>query len=85
MKTAIVGVQTDHRLREKVIAQLAWSPEVDESDIWVSVIDGVVILSGETVSYVQGLRARNAAACVYRVSVVVNDLTIRDPHRVDET
>lgn len=75
--TTTVGIQTDHRIREHVIDELAWSPEVDESDIRVSVVDGVVILSGETRTFVELLRARNAVARVYGVSVIRNDLSVR--------
>jgi osmotically-inducible protein OsmY len=83
--TPTIGMETDRRLREHVIDELAWSPEVDHTHIRVSVIDGVVTLSGETDTYVQGLRARNAALCVYGVSVIVNNLIARDSQRSDET
>ena len=77
--------QRDHLIREDVDEELAWAPEVKDAHIGVSVLDGVVTLSGEVDTYTERIEARNAALRVAGVTVVANDLVIRDAGRFDRT
>ncbi|WP_332662302.1 BON domain-containing protein [Aeromicrobium sp.] len=68
---------TDHVIQEDVIEELAWSPDVNDSRIGVSVLDGAVTLSGEVDSHAERNAAVRAALRVTGVSVVADDLEVR--------
>ena len=68
---------TDLRLREAVIRQLDWDPEVDSSAIGVTAKSGVVILTGFIDSYSGKLSAERAAKRVHGVRAVANDVEVR--------
>lgn len=70
--------QRDHLIQEDVTEELSWAPQVEDAHIGVSVLDGVVTLSGETTSHTERVNARKAAMRVKGVTVVADDLTIRD-------
>lgn len=70
--------QRDHLIQEDVSAELSWAPQVEDAHIGVSVLDGVVTLSGETISHAERVYATKAALRVKGVTVVADDLTIRD-------
>ena len=59
MSTARI-TETDIRLREAVVRQLDWDPDVDASAIGVSASDGVVALTGFVDSYAGKLAAKSA-------------------------
>jgi osmotically-inducible protein OsmY len=63
--------------------ELQWDPDLDASDIAVSVKDGVVTLAGYVKSYTQKYEAEAAAKRVAGVRGVANDLEVRLPS-VDE-
>ena len=48
---------TDHQLRDFVIKQLDWEPEVTSTEIGVSVYEGVVTLTGFVDTYAEKLVA----------------------------
>lgn len=83
--TSTTMSQRDHLIREDVDEELAWAPEVDDSHIGVSVHDGVVTLSGEAESYTEKIEANRAALRVAGVTVVANDLVIRNAGRFERT
>jgi osmotically-inducible protein OsmY len=66
----------DVRVREHVVHQLDWDPEVDASGIGVSAKDGVVSLTGYIDSYGGKLAAERAAKRVRGVRGVANDLEV---------
>lgn len=68
---------TDHLIQEDVIEELAWSPDVNDARIGVSVLDGAVTLSGEVDSHAQRNTAVKAALRVTGVSVVADELEVR--------
>jgi osmotically-inducible protein OsmY len=68
---------TDHLIQEDVIEELAWSADVNDSRIGVSVLDGAVTLSGEVDSHADRNAAVRAALRVTGVSVVADDLEVR--------
>jgi osmotically-inducible protein OsmY len=67
----------DVRVRERVVHQLDWDPEVDASGIGVSAKDGVVTLTGYIDTYGGKLAAERAAKRVRGVRGVANDLEVR--------
>jgi osmotically-inducible protein OsmY len=73
-----VAVMTDAKIQENVLAELAWDPEVgDTEEIGVEVDDGVVALTGTVDSYAKKLAAERAALRVDGVRAVANDLTVK--------
>jgi len=57
--------------------QLEWEPAVDERRIGVSVLDGVVTLTGEVMSITMAAKASEQARIVPGVKSVKNELTVR--------
>jgi osmotically-inducible protein OsmY len=76
MSTATLTA-TDLRLRESVVRQLDWDPEVDASGIGVAAEDGAVTLTGFIDSYAGKLAAERAAKRVRGVRAVANDIQVR--------
>jgi osmotically-inducible protein OsmY len=76
MTTASI-TQTDIRLRDAVVHQLDWHPEVDTSAIGVAAKDGVVTLTGFIDSYAGKLAAERIAKHVRGVRAVANDIIVR--------
>lgn len=83
--SATTGSKSDRTIQDNVRAELVWRPEVRDAEVGVSVLDGVVTLSGEVDTYTQRIAAKKAALAVLGVSVVANDLTIRNAARSDRT
>jgi osmotically-inducible protein OsmY len=69
--------RADITLRENVVHQLEWDPEIDASAIGVTADDGAVTLSGFIDSYAGKLAAERAAKRVRGVRAVANELEVR--------
>jgi osmotically-inducible protein OsmY len=67
----------DTRLRDAVMRQLAWDPEVDESAVGVTAAQGTVTLTGSIDTYAGKLAAERAAKRVLGVRAVANDIDVR--------
>ena len=67
----------DLRVREHVVHQLDWDPEVDASGIGVAASNGVVTLTGYIDTYSGKLAAERAAKRVRGVRGIANDLDVR--------
>ncbi len=76
-------MKSDEEIERDVKEELRWDPELDPSDIAVSVRDGVVTLAGFVHSYNEKYEAEAAAKRVAGVAGVANDLEVRLP-AVDE-
>ena len=74
---------TDVRLRDAIIRQLDWDPEVDDSAVGVAAKDGTVTLTGFIDSYAGKLAAERAVKRVRGVRAVANDIVVRV--KVDRT
>ena len=70
-------VDTDVRLRNAVMRQLDWDPEMDASAVDVAARGGTVTLTGYIDSYASKLGAERAAKRVYGVRGVTNDIEVR--------
>jgi osmotically-inducible protein OsmY len=68
---------TDVRVRDAVLRQLAWDPEVDASAIGVAARGGTVTLTGFIDTYAGKLAAERAAKRVRGVRAVANDIEVR--------
>jgi osmotically-inducible protein OsmY len=67
---------SDLDVRDDVVNELAWSPQVNASGIIVSVSDGAVTLTGQVGSYLEKWAAEDIAKGVYGVTGVANDLGV---------
>jgi osmotically-inducible protein OsmY len=76
-------MRSDSDIERDVKEELEWDPDLDASDIAVSVKKGVVTLAGFVKSYTDKYEAESAAKRVVGVSAVANDLEVRMPS-VDE-
>jgi osmotically-inducible protein OsmY len=76
MTTASI-TPTDIRLRDNVVRQLDWSPEVDASSVGVAAKDGVVTLTGFVDSFTGKLAAERVVKQVRGVRAVANDIVVR--------
>jgi osmotically-inducible protein OsmY len=78
-----MSMRSDSEIERDVKEELQWDPDLDASDIAVSVKDGVVTLTGFVKSYADKYEAEAAAKRVAGVVAVANDLEVRLPS-VDE-
>ena len=76
MSTATL-TELDVRVRDHVVKQLDWDPEVDASAIGVTAKNGVVTLTGYIDTYSGKLAAERAAKRVRGVRAVANDIDVR--------
>lgn len=76
MSTATL-TDADVRVRDSVMRQLEWDPEVEASGIGVTAKDGAVTLTGYIDSYPGKLAAERAAKRVRGVRAVANDIEVR--------
>lgn len=76
MTTATL-TEADVQLREAVMRQLDWDPEVDASAVGVAAKHGTVTLSGYIDTYAGKLGAERAAKRVHGVRTVANDIDVR--------
>lgn len=70
-------VEIDLRIRDLVMRQLEWDPEVDASAIGVSAKDQAVTLTGYIDTYAGKLAAERAVKRVRGVRAVANDIEVR--------
>jgi osmotically-inducible protein OsmY len=78
-------MKSDHELRRDVERQLEWEPAVDERRIGVSVLDGVVTLTGDVRTYAQRWKAERTVERVEGVRGVVNELKVHLATDVSDT
>jgi osmotically-inducible protein OsmY len=76
-------MRSDTEIERDVKEELQWDPDLDASDIAISVKDGIVTLAGFVKSYTDKYEAEAAAKRVVGVLGVANDLEVRLPS-VDE-
>jgi osmotically-inducible protein OsmY len=70
-------MRPDSDIERDVKDELQWRPDLDATDIAVSVKNGVVTLTGFVHSYVDKYEAEAAAKCVAGVVGVANDIEVR--------
>lgn len=67
----------DISMKDAVMRQLDWDPEVDASAVGISAKNGAVTLTGYTGTYASKLAAERAAKRVRGVRAVANDIEVR--------
>jgi osmotically-inducible protein OsmY len=72
-------MRSDSDIKRDVEAELKWDPDIDSSDVAVTVKAGVVTLAGFVRSYAQKIEAERDAKRVGGVVGVANDLQVRLP------
>ena len=70
----------DKLLRQNVIDELDFLPNLDAANIGVAVSDGVVTLSGHVNSYAQKLTAEGAVRQVKGVRAIAEEIEVRYPN-----
>lgn len=70
-------MRTDSEIKRDVEAELQWDPDIDATDIAVSVNEGVATLTGFVRSYTQKWEAERIAKRVAGVRAVANDIQVR--------
>ena len=70
-------MKTDYEIKEDVLTELAWQPNIDETKIGVIVENGVVTLSGVVDSYSKKLAAETAVKAVKGVKAVALDIEVK--------
>src|SRR5689334_14650109 len=70
-------VSDDIRIRNAVMRQLEWDPEIDATEIAATARDGAVTLTGYIDTYSGKLAAERCARVVRGVRAVANDLAVR--------
>lgn len=69
--------ENDRQLRDIVLRQLEWDPQVTSNDINVAAADGIVTLTGFVHSYAEKYAAEKTAQSVYGVQALVNDIEVK--------
>lgn len=69
-------MKTDAKIKEDVLDELAWQPNIDETQIGVIVENGVVTLSGVVNNYSKKLAAEKAVKSVDGVKAVAEDIEV---------
>lgn len=72
-------MKSDSEIKKDVEDELRWEPDLDATDIAVTVKDGVVALAGFVPSYAQKFLAEKVAKRVAGVVGVANDIEVRVP------
>ncbi len=70
-------MKTDAELKNDVLDELAWQPNIDETKIGVIVEDGVVTLSGVVDNYTKKIAAEKAVKAVKGVKAVALDIEVK--------
>src|SRR5919206_4142195 len=72
-------MKSDSEIERDVKDELSWNPDLDATDIAVSVKEGVVTLTGFARSYTDKFEAEAAAKRVSGVVAIANDIEVRMP------
>ena len=78
-------MKTDLELQHDVMIELQWEPMVKAAEIGVGVKDGVVTLSGYVDSFYKKWAAERAAARVFGVKAVAEELKVRLPGSLERS
>lgn len=71
--------KSDAEIQRQVLRELEWDPRVDENEVGVQVVDGIVTLAGRIGSYAKKVAAVEAAHRVHGVLDVADDLYVEIP------
>jgi len=77
--------KSDTQLKTDVLAELAYEPRVEVTDIGVLVKDGTVTLNGYATSYGEKREAVRAVKRIVGVKAIADDIEIKLPHPLIQT
>ncbi|HEA18730.1 MAG TPA: BON domain-containing protein [Pseudoalteromonas prydzensis] len=69
-------MKTDSQLRDDVLSELRWRPNIDAAHIGVTAKDGVITLTGQVAHFTQRSAAVSAAESVLGVSAIANEIEV---------
>jgi len=72
-------MKSDSQIQQDVELELKWDPSVTHEHIGVSVLDGVVTLSGRVIGFIEKSSAERAAERVSGVKAVVDKIEVKLP------
>lgn len=72
-------MRTDEQIRDDVIDEIKWEPQIESTEIGVTVKDGAVSLLGTVTSYVEKLAAERAAGRVKGVLAIADEIEVKYP------
>lgn len=72
-----VHTEVDKQLRDAVMRQLEWDPEIESQDISVSAAEGAVTLTGFVHTYAEKVAAERVTKSVYGVRAIANDIEVK--------
>lgn len=78
MQTKITKLP-DTQIRQAVLRQLEWEPEVSHDQIGLGVTEGVITLSGQVDTYSEKIAAERTVKRVFGVKAIANDLQVKPP------
>tara|TARA_R110000744_G_scaffold82351_7_gene161841 strand:- start:5021 stop:5689 length:669 start_codon:yes stop_codon:yes gene_type:complete len=70
-------MKTDAEIKKDVLDELAWQPNIDETDIGVIVENGIVTLSGVVNNYSKKIAAENAVKGIEGVKALAGDIEVK--------
>jgi osmotically-inducible protein OsmY len=70
-------MKTDFQIKEDVLDELSWQPNIDETQIGVIVENGIVTLSGVVDNYSKKIAAEKAVKAVDGVKAVALDIEVK--------
>jgi osmotically-inducible protein OsmY len=79
IKGGKITMKTDEELQQDVMDELKWEPTIKAAEIGVGTKDGIVTLSGYVDSYAKKSAAERAAARVFGVKGVAEELQVKLP------
>ncbi|WP_236581280.1 BON domain-containing protein [Hydrogenophaga sp. BPS33] len=68
------------QLKDDILAELKWAPDVNETEVGVIVKDGVVTLTGHLSSYAEKYAAGRATQRVNGVKALAMEITVNLPN-----
>ena len=69
-------MKTDLQLRDDVLKEISWRPNIDGAHIGVTADDGVVTLTGQVTHHAERFAAIAAAESVFGVKAVANNIEV---------
>jgi osmotically-inducible protein OsmY len=82
---AKIQTKSDSQIQQEVLRELKWDTRVEETEVGVTVENGIVTLTGTLSSYAKKLAAQEAAHRVFAVLDVANDIQVRVPGSLGRT
>ena len=70
-------MKTDSKIKEDVLDELKWQPNIDETQIGVVVDDGIVTLTGFVDTYSKKIAAEKAVKKVAGVRAIAEDIEVK--------